>query len=56
MAACFGWLPRQLDIDRPGDDGLTRDRQDLIDECLGYLTPFPAILKALGKNVVIRFA
>jgi len=27
-----------------------------LDECLGYLTPFQAILKELGKNVEIRFA
>ncbi len=29
MAACFGWLPRQLDIDNLGDDELTRDHHDL---------------------------
>jgi len=27
-----------------------------LDECLGYITPFQAILRELGKNVKIRFA
>jgi len=53
------WLPRQLDIDNLGDDEL----QEIImtcnltpRKCLGFITPFQAILKDLGKDVEIRFA
>jgi IS30 family transposase len=53
------WLPRQLDIDNLGDDEL----QEIVmtynltpRKCLGYRTPFQAILKDLGKDVQIRFA
>ncbi len=52
--------PRQLDIDDLGDDELARDHHDLQphpkNNVLRCLTPFQAILKALGKNVEIRFA
>ncbi len=53
------WLPRNLDID-------ALDEQELQDvvftanltprQCLGYKTPFQAMLADLGKDVKIRFA
>ncbi len=53
------WLPRQLDIDALDDE----DLQDIVftanltpRKCLGYKTPFQALLAELGKNVQIRFA
>ena len=53
------WLPRQIDIDKVSDE----DIQDIIltanltpRKCLGFKTPFQAILKELGKDVQIRFS
>jgi IS30 family transposase len=52
------WLPRQIDIDKVCDEEI----QDIIitanltpRKCLGFKTPFQAILKELGKDVQIRF-
>jgi IS30 family transposase len=53
------WLPRQTDIDKVSDEEI----QDIVltanltpRKCLGFKTPFQAILKELGKDVQIRFA
>lgn len=53
------WLPRNFDIDALDDD----DLQDIVftanltpRKCLGYKTPFQALLQDLGKDVKIRFA
>src|SRR4051812_30115162 len=58
------WLPRHLDIDQMSD----KKTQDIVmpanlttanltpRKCLGFLTPFQAIIKELGKDVQIRFA
>src|SRR5689334_23161943 len=53
------WLPRHTDIDQMSDEEL----QDIVmtanltpRKCLGFLTPFQAIIKELGKDVQIRFA
>src|SRR3982751_4607163 len=53
------WLPRHLDVDQMSDEEL----QDIVmtanltpRKCLGFLTPFQAIIKELGKDVQIRFA
>ena len=53
------WLPRQIDIDQVSDEQI----QDIVitanltpRKCLGFKTPFQAILKELGKDVQIRFA
>ena len=53
------WLPRQIDIDKVSDE----DIQDIIltanltpRKCLGFKTPFQAILKELGKDVQIQFS
>jgi transposase, IS30 family len=53
------WLPRNLDIDQVSD----QDIQEIIltanltpRKCLGFKTPFQAILAELGKDVKIRFA
>ena len=53
------WLPRHLDIDEMSDEEI----QDIVmttnltpRKCLGFLTPFQAISKELGKDVQIRFA
>ena len=53
------WLPRQLDIDNLGDEEL----QEIVmtcnltpRKCLGFISPFQAILKELGKDIKIRFA
>src|SRR4051812_44542848 len=53
------WLPRHTDIDRMSDEEI----QDIVmtanltpRKCLGFLTPFQAIIKELGKDVQIRFA
>jgi IS30 family transposase len=53
------WLPRHLDIDQMSDEEI----QDIVmtanltpRKCLGFLTPFQAIIKELGKDVQIRFA
>ena len=52
------WLPRQIDIDQVSDEEI----QDIVitanltpRKCLGFKTPFQAILKELGKDVQIRF-
>src|ERR1700716_120895 len=53
------WLPRHVDIDRLSD----ADIQDIVitanltpRKCLGFKTPFQAILKELGKDAQIRFS
>jgi IS30 family transposase len=53
------WLPRQTDIDKVSDEEI----QDIVitakltpRKCLGFKTPFQAILKELGKDVQIQFA
>ena len=53
------WLPRPIDIDQMSDEEI----QDIVmtanltpRKCLGFLTPFQAIIKELGKDVQIRFA
>ena len=53
------WLPRQIDIDKVSDEEI----QDIIltanltpRKCLGFKTPFQAILKELGKDLQIRFS
>src|SRR5947209_575832 len=53
------WLPRHTDIDQMSDEEI----QDIVmtanltpRKCLGFLTPFQAIIKELGKDVQIRFA
>jgi len=52
-------LPRDLDLDALGDAEL----QEIIlshnltpRKCLGFLTPVPALLAELGRDVQIRFA
>ena len=53
------WLPPDIDIDRMSDEEI----QDIVmtanltpRKCLGFKTPFQAILKELGKDVQIRFS
>ena len=53
------WLPSHIDIDRISDEEI----QDIVmtanltpRKCLGFKTPFQAILKELGKDVQIRFS
>jgi len=53
------WLPRHIDIDRVSDE----DIQDIVmtanltpRKCLGFKTPFQAMLKELDKDVQIRFS
>jgi IS30 family transposase len=53
------WLPRHLDIDRTSD----REIQKIVlttkltpRKCLGFKTPFQALLAELGKDVQIRFS
>jgi IS30 family transposase len=53
------WLPRQMDIDQMSDEEI----QDIVittnltpRKCLGFKTPFQALLKELGKDVQIRFS
>ena len=53
------WLPRHLDVDRLSDE----DIQDITitanltpRKCLGFRTPFQALLAEIGKDVKIRFA
>lgn len=53
------WLPRKLDIDQLSDE----DIQEIVltvnltpRKCLGFRTPFQAILDELGKDVKISFA
>jgi hypothetical protein len=53
------WLPRQIDIDKVSDEEIqdTAITANLTQrKCLGFRTPFQAILKELGKDVQIRFA
>ena len=52
-------LPRHLDIDRTSD----REIQEIVlttnltpRKCLGFKTPFQALLAELGKDVQIRFS
>jgi hypothetical protein len=59
MANCGAGLPRQIDIDQVSDAEI----QDIVltanltpRKCLGFKTPFQAILKELGKDVQIRFS
>jgi hypothetical protein len=51
------WLPRQIDIDKVSDQEI----QDIVitanltpRKCLGFKTPFQAILKELGKDVHVK--
>jgi IS30 family transposase len=53
------WLPRHLDIDSVSDEEI----QDVVltanltpRKCLGFKTPFQAMLAELGKDVQIRFS
>jgi IS30 family transposase len=53
------WLPRHLDIDRTSN----REIQEIVlttnltpRKCLGFKTPFQALLAELGKDVQIRFS
>jgi len=53
------WLPRQIDLDNVSDEEI----QHIIltanltpRKCLGFKTPFQAILKELGKDVQIQFS
>ena len=53
------WLPRHIDIDKVSDEEI----QEIVlttnltpRKCLGFKTPFQAILKELGKDVQIRFS
>ena len=53
------WLPRDIDIDAVSDVEI----QDILlavnltpRKCLGFKTPFQAILAELGKDVQIRFS
>jgi len=53
------WLPRQIDIDKVSDEeirdiALTANLTPR--KCLGFKTPFQAMLKELGKDVQIRFS
>ena len=56
---CPTLLPRHTDIDEVSDEEI----QDIVlttnltpRKCLGFKTPFQAILKELGKDVQIRFS
>ena len=56
---CARWPPRQNDIDQVSDAEI----QDIVltadltpRKCLGFKTPFQAILNELGKDVQIRFS
>ena len=53
------WLPPHIDIDRMPEEEI----QDIVmtanltpRKCLGFKTPFQAILKELGKDVQIQFS
>ena len=49
------WLPRHLDIDREIQEiVLTTNLTPR--KCLGFKTPFQALLAELGKDVQIRFS
>src|SRR5947199_646361 len=53
------WLPRHLDVDQMSDEelqGIVMTANLTPRKCLGFLTPFQAIIKELGKDVQIRFA
>ena len=52
------WLPRHIDIDqsvRPGNPDIVLTANLTPRKCLGFKTPFQAILTELGKDVQIRF-
>ncbi len=58
MADYDAGLPRHIDIDKVSDEEI----QDIVltanltpRKCLGFKTPFQAILKELGKDVVRPF-
>jgi IS30 family transposase len=53
------WLPCHIDVDKVSDEEI----QDVVltanltpRKCLGFKTPFQAILKEIGKDVQIRFS
>ena len=53
------WLPRHLDIDRTSD----QDIQEIVlttnltpRKCLGFKTPFQALIAELGKDIQIGFS
>ena len=53
------WLPRHMDIDRTSDQEI----QEIVlttnltpRKCLGFKTPFQALIAELGKDVQIRFS
>ena len=53
------WLPRHLDIDRMSEEEI----QEIVlsanltpRKCLGFKTPFQALIAELGKEVQIRFS
>jgi transposase, IS30 family len=53
------WLPRHIDLDQLSDEEI----QDIVvttnltpRKCLGFKTPFQALLAELGKDIKIRFA
>ena len=49
------WLPRQTDVDKVSDEEIQDIAANLTPrKCLGFKTPFQAILKELGKDVQIR--
>ena len=53
------WLPRHLDIDRTSDQEIQEIvlTTNLIPrKCLGFKTPFQALIAELGKDVRIRFS
>ena len=50
MDAYGRWLPRHLDIDRTSTTNLAPRK------CLGFKTPFQALLAEIGKDVQIRFS
>jgi IS30 family transposase len=59
LAPAKWFRPRHIDIDKVSDEEI----QDIVltanltpRKCLGFKTPFQAILKELGKDVQIRFS
>ena len=65
------WLPRHLDIDRTSDQDIHLDIDRTSDQniqeivlttnltprkCLGFKTPFQALIAELGKDIQIRFS
>jgi IS30 family transposase len=51
-------LPRHLDIDRTSDQEIQEIvlTTNLIPRCLGFKTPFQALIAELGQDVQIRFS